>query len=150
MFRSLDIHRQQQSTFFLTEHDLPVGLRRAAIKKGKGKEKQVSQTHYPPVLLLNLLDRQNLLRTPSILESVANLLATITRLLSTLKEDYKAAPALGSVSTAQPSALSETPSNSVPVNATTNTDPEALPPTLHPEQPAERGIGNTLIKSVCS
>ena len=143
-------NNQLSSIFFLTEHDLPVGLRRAAIKKGKGKEKQVSQTHYPLVLLLNLLDRQNLLRTPSILESVVNLLATITRPLSTLKEDYKAAPASGSVLTAQPSAPSETPSDSVPVNATTNADPEALPPTLHPEHPAERGIGKIPIKPVCN
>ena len=56
-------NNQLSSVFFLTEHDLPFGMRRAAIKKGKGKEKQVSQSHYPLVLLLNLLDRQNLLST---------------------------------------------------------------------------------------
>ncbi|KAJ3821015.1 hypothetical protein F5878DRAFT_550493 [Lentinula raphanica] len=67
------------SLFFLTEHELPVGLRRAPSKKGKGKEKQVPQTHYPIVLLLGLLDRQSLLRTPSIMESVVGLLATVTR-----------------------------------------------------------------------
>jgi len=136
-------NNQLSSVFFLTEHDLPVGLRRTAIKKGKGKEKQVSQSHYPLVLLLNLLDRQNLLRTPAILESVVNLLATITRPLSTLKEDHKVVAASGSASMAQPSALSETPLDSVPVNATTNADPETLPSTQaqRPEHPAGQGTG---------
>ncbi|KAI3618920.1 ubiquitin-protein ligase [Moniliophthora roreri] len=67
------------SLFFLTEHELPAGLKRAASKKGKGKERQVPQTHYPIVLLLGLLDRQSLLRTPTIMESVVTLLATVTR-----------------------------------------------------------------------
>ncbi|KAG6874485.1 hypothetical protein C0995_010395 [Termitomyces sp. Mi166 len=74
------------SLFFLTEHELPVGLRRSASKKGKGKEKQVPQTHYPIVLLLGLLDRQSLLKTPAIMESVVGLLATVTRPLASLKD----------------------------------------------------------------
>ncbi|KAJ7132750.1 hypothetical protein C8R43DRAFT_929975 [Mycena crocata] len=74
------------SLFFLTEHELPVGLRRTASKKGKGKERQVPQTHYPIVLLLGLLDRQALLKTPSIMESVVGLLATVTRPLASTKE----------------------------------------------------------------
>ena len=134
-------NNQLSSVFFLTEHDLPVGMRRAAIKKGKGKEKQVSQSHYPLVLLLNLLDRQNLLRTPAILESVVNLLATITRPLSTLKEDRKVAEASGSASTTQPSEIPD----SALVNTTTNADLETLPPTQpeHPvEHPVEQGTGN--------
>ena len=134
-------NNQLSSIFFLTEHDLPVGLRRAA-KKGKGKEKQVSQSHYPLVLLLNLLDRQNLLRTPAILESVVNLLATITRPLSTLKEDHKVVAASDSTSAAQPS---EIPDSVPPANTTTNADLETLPPT-HPDHtvdhPVEQGTGN--------
>jgi E3 ubiquitin-protein ligase HUWE1 len=143
-------NNQLSSVFFLTEHDLPVGLRRAAIKKGKGKEKLVSQSHYPLVLLLNLLDRQNLLRTPAILESVVNLLATITRPLSTLKEDHKVVAASGSASTTQPSEIPD----SVPVSTTTNADLETLPPTQpeHPvEHPVEQGTGNIYIsKSACN
>lgn len=73
------------SLFFLTEHELPAGLRRTASKKGKGKEKLIPQTHYPIVLLLSLLDRQSLLRTPAIMESVVGLLATVTRPLASLK-----------------------------------------------------------------
>jgi E3 ubiquitin-protein ligase HUWE1 len=85
------------SLFFLTEHELPVGLRRTASKKGKGKERQAPQTHYPIVLLLGLLDRQSLLKTPSIMESVVGLLATVTRPLASTKDkkpdDPQPAPA---------------------------------------------------------
>ncbi|KAH9839447.1 uncharacterized protein C8Q71DRAFT_905985 [Rhodofomes roseus] len=77
------------SLFFLTEHELPVGLRRHASKKGKGKEKQAPQTHYPVVLLLSLLDRPSVLKTPSIVESVVTLLATVTRPLASLKDQGK-------------------------------------------------------------
>lgn len=77
---------EMSSLFFLTEHELPAGLRRSASKKGKGKEKQVPQTHYPIVLLLGLLDRQSLLKTPAIMESVVGLLATVTRPLASLKD----------------------------------------------------------------
>lgn len=73
------------SLFFLTEHELPAGLRRSSSKKGKGKEKQIPQTHYPIVLLLGLLDRQPLIRTPAIMESLVSLLATVTRPLTSLK-----------------------------------------------------------------
>ncbi|THH06601.1 hypothetical protein EW145_g3974 [Phellinidium pouzarii] len=77
------------SLFFLTEHELPVGLKRNVSKKGKGKEKQAAQSHYPIVLLLGLLDRQTLLKTPSIMDSVAGLLDAVTRPLTSLKEDVK-------------------------------------------------------------
>jgi E3 ubiquitin-protein ligase HUWE1 len=80
---------ESSSLFFLTEQEMSAGLRKLGAKKGKGKEKQISQTHYPLVLLLNLLDRQTLLRTPAILESVVGLLATITRPLTNLKEPSK-------------------------------------------------------------
>jgi E3 ubiquitin-protein ligase HUWE1 len=73
------------SLFFLTEHELPAGLRKSSGKKGKGKEKQLPQTHYPIVLLLSLLDRQPLIRTPAIMESLVGLLATVTKPLASLK-----------------------------------------------------------------
>lgn len=74
------------SIFFLTEHELSPGLRRFASKKGKGKEKQAPQMHYPVVLLLGLLDRQSLLKAPSTMESVVGLLAIVTRPLTGLKD----------------------------------------------------------------
>ena len=54
--------------------------------KGKGKEKQASQTHYPIVLLLSLLERSSLLKTPSLMESVVSLLALVTRPLVSLQQ----------------------------------------------------------------
>ncbi|KAH7888738.1 hypothetical protein F5I97DRAFT_2004510, partial [Phlebopus sp. FC_14] len=77
------------SLFFLTEHELPAGLRKGTNKKGKGKEKQVPQTHYPIVLLLGLLDRQTLLKTPSNMDSVVTLLSNVTKPLISLKSGQK-------------------------------------------------------------
>ena len=77
------------SLFFLTDHELPVGLRKAVTRKGKGKEKQMPQTYYPIVFLLLLLEKQYLLRTPAIMESIVSLLATVTRPLASLKEERK-------------------------------------------------------------
>ena len=103
------------SLFFLTEHELPVGLRRSSSKKGKGKEKQTPQTHYPIVLLLSLLDRASILRTPSIVESVVSLLATVTRPLSSLKDKDKKAEATPDTSaagaTAPPAPSAEPPTD---------------------------------------
>lgn len=79
------------SLFFLTEHELPAGMRRTTSRKGKGKEKQAPQSHYPVVLLLGLLDRHTLLKTPSIVDAVAGLLNTITKPLSSLKLPEKKA-----------------------------------------------------------
>ncbi|KAH9176780.1 hypothetical protein EDB89DRAFT_1939867, partial [Lactarius sanguifluus] len=72
---------ESSSLFFLTEQEMAVGLRKHASKKGKGKEKQAAQTQYPIVLLLSLLDRQSLLKTP--------LLETVTRPLTGLKVQQK-------------------------------------------------------------
>jgi len=80
---------EQSSLFFLTEHELPAGLRKMPSRKGKGKEKPVPQTHFPIVLLLGLLDRQSLLKTPSTMDSVVTLLSTVTKPLTSLKSDKK-------------------------------------------------------------
>jgi E3 ubiquitin-protein ligase HUWE1 len=80
---------ESSSLFFLTEQEMAVGLRRHSSKKGKGKEKQAAQTQYPIVLLLSLLDRQPLLKTPSVLELVVSLLDTVTRPLTGLKVPQK-------------------------------------------------------------
>ena len=89
---------ESSSLFFLTEQEMAVGLRRHSSKKGKGKEKQAAQTQYPIVLLLSLLDRQPLLKTPSVLELVVSLLDTVTRPLTGLKIPQK--PEAATVSTA--------------------------------------------------
>ena len=134
------------SLFFLTEHELPAGLRRAVSKKGKGKEKQAPQTHYPIILLLGLLDRQSLLKTPSIMESVVSLLATVTRPLSSIKDGSKKeveAPAASTTSTAPqepqtpPAPVSEEPAQPAA---------EAIPAPL----PVEPGTITFLILTICT
>ena len=112
------------SLFFLTEHELPAGLRRHASKKGKGKEKQAPQTHYPVVLLLSLLDRPSVLKTPSIVESVVTLLATVTRPLASLKDQAKE--------------QGETADASVSTTATSSAAASGEPPAIAP-QPMQAG-----------
>ncbi|KIJ61312.1 hypothetical protein HYDPIDRAFT_31398 [Hydnomerulius pinastri MD-312] len=104
------------SLFFLTEHELPAGLRKVATKKGKGKEKQAPQTHYPIVLLLGLLDRQSLLRTPSNMDSVVALLSTVTKPLSSLTSE---------VPEAASEPLAPTSAESAPAPSTTPATPSA-------------------------
>ncbi|KAI0666580.1 hypothetical protein C8Q78DRAFT_1176707 [Trametes maxima] len=127
------------SLFFLTEHELPVGLRRNASKKGKGKEKQAPQTHYPIVLLLSLLDRPSILRTPSIVESVVALLATVTRPLTGLKpkkDDADESSKAGAVPPTASVAESTAPSQAATSDATPSEPPlseptsTAAPPTV--------------------
>lgn len=101
------------SLFFLTENELPVGLRRSSSKKGKGKEKQPPQTHYPIVLLLGLLDRQPLIRTPVIMDSLVGLLATITRPLASLQFKEATTTPLLPPPQSTPSEMAVTPDPSV-------------------------------------
>ncbi|KAI0829944.1 hypothetical protein BC628DRAFT_1314795 [Trametes gibbosa] len=136
------------SLFFLTEHELPFGLRRSASKKGKGKEKQAPQTHFPIVLLLSLLDRPSILRTPSIVESVVALLATVTRPLGGLKNKKEetgesnkppTTPAVGQPTpgASQPAAqpLAEGASPSTETVPAPSVPPAAPAPTIEPKPP---------------
>ncbi|CEL60680.1 E3 ubiquitin-protein ligase HUWE1 [Rhizoctonia solani AG-1 IB] len=77
---------ERSSLYFLTEHELPAGMKRASSsRKGKGKEKHAPQTHFPVVQLLGLLDRPNILNSPAMLDSIASLLASISKPLASLK-----------------------------------------------------------------
>ncbi|CAK9787037.1 hypothetical protein CC85DRAFT_263373 [Cutaneotrichosporon oleaginosum] len=75
---------RQAVTYFLTEHELPVGLKKHS-KKGKGKEKFLPQKQFPIVVLMGLLDRTELLQAPGMMESLTTLLATLTRPLTALQ-----------------------------------------------------------------
>nr|XP_019010464.1 uncharacterized protein I206_04933 [Kwoniella pini CBS 10737]OCF49245.1 hypothetical protein I206_04933 [Kwoniella pini CBS 10737] len=75
--------------YFLTEHEQPVGLKKHPLKKSKGKEKIMPQTKYPIVVLLGLLDRPLLAKTPGMMETVTSLLVTITKPLAEKKPDNK-------------------------------------------------------------
>lgn len=118
---------EASSVFFVTEQELPVGLRRSGSKKGKGKEKQAPQTYYPVVLLLSQLDRQALLRTPSLMESIVGLLSLVSRPLSSLKDaaqkDNKpeASTATGATSSDTPPAGSTTTATPTNTNESAGT-----------------------------
>ena len=77
---------EQSPLFFLTEQETIVGLNRRSAKKGKGKEKAVSSTSYPIIVLLGLLDRPALLKTQSMMDSLTLLLSGITKSLSVLQK----------------------------------------------------------------
>lgn len=74
------------SLYFLTEQELPHSLQRSPSKKGKGKERQESPTHYPFVQLLTLLERHHLLQQSHMLDAVSSLLCTVTKPLAILRE----------------------------------------------------------------
>lgn len=114
------------SLFFLSEHELPAGLRKVNTKKGKGKEKQAPQTHYPIVLLLGLLDRQSLLRTPSIMDSVVSLLSTVTKPLVSLTSEKESVPTGAPASSNDPaSSISSAPSPPTAPDAPRHQEPSA-------------------------
>ncbi|KAK8853332.1 hypothetical protein IAR55_004036 [Kwoniella newhampshirensis] len=79
-------------SYFLTEHEQPVGLRKHTSRKGKGKEKMLPQTKFPIVVLLGLLERPLLAKTPGMMETVTSLLATITRPLLEFKSQTAVSP----------------------------------------------------------
>lgn len=121
------------SMFFLTEHELPIGLRRGTSKKGKGKEKQIPQTHFPIVLLLGLLDRQPLLKTPSLMEFVVALLALVTKPLASLQDKTKPEPKQTEASSSTP--VTAPTSNEPPQASATAAQP--LQATAQTETPSE-------------
>lgn len=108
---------QQAVTYFLTEHEQPVGLKKVPTKKGKGKEKYLPQTKFPIVILIGLLDRPTLLKTPGMMESLTGLLAAITKPLASLQnqkepaaiDNKPAADAASSTTPAQPAAATTAP-----------------------------------------
>ncbi|WWC64740.1 uncharacterized protein I303_107351 [Kwoniella dejecticola CBS 10117] len=79
------------ANYFLTEHEQLVGLKRHPAKKGKGKEKILPQSKFPIVVLLDLLDRPLLAKTPGMMETVTSLLVTITKPLTEKTTDDKPA-----------------------------------------------------------
>ncbi|KAG9103766.1 hypothetical protein FRC06_008224 [Ceratobasidium sp. 370] len=120
---------ERSSLYFLTEHEIPVGMKRTSSRKGKGKEKHAPQTHFPVVLLLSLLDRPNILNSPAMLDSVASLLASITKPLAALKTPQQVEPAAPA---AGPS--SEAPSADPP---TTTANPAEDKPSTSPDTAKE-------------
>ncbi|WVQ77455.1 hypothetical protein IAR50_007141 [Cryptococcus sp. DSM 104548] len=88
------------ASYFLSEHEQTAGLRKQSSKKNKGKERSLPQTKFPIVILLGLLDRPLLAKTPGLMDTVTALLLTITKPLAERKADEgqtKPAATAGSV-----------------------------------------------------
>jgi E3 ubiquitin-protein ligase HUWE1 len=75
--------------FFLTEHDTGVGLKRSLSRKGKGKENKANK--YALNTLLALLDRNLIMDSSSVMESLSTLLNMITTPLQALQRKQKEA-----------------------------------------------------------
>ena len=120
---------ERASFFFLTEHDVLVGLKRATTKKGKGKEKQILQTKYPLVVLLGLLDRPSLLKNSSMMDALTGLLVNVTRPLTTLPPPAPSDPSKDGMKDSMMSILTSTlPSSTstvVPAAPATPSNPPA-------------------------
>lgn len=117
--------------YFLSEQDVLPGAKRPSSRKGKGKEKPLPTTHFPVSLLLALLDREHLLKSPAMMAMVAQLLATVTKPLTTLK-DAETTPAPDQL--APPSASASAPETSnVQVDTTTNSQAPTNPTTSNGE-----------------
>lgn len=97
---------EASSLYFLSEQEALPGNKRSSTKKGKAKEKPLPSTQYPVVLLLALLDRESLVKSPAMMGMVAQLLANVTRPLVGLKEPepFRRDEALPSVSAPEPDA----------------------------------------------
>ncbi|KAF8712347.1 hypothetical protein RHS03_01066, partial [Rhizoctonia solani] len=128
---------ERSPLYFLTEHELPAGMKRVpSSRKGKGKEKHAPQTHFPVVQLLGLLDRPNILNSPAMLDSIASLLASITKPLSSLKTAPQTqTQTIESVSAPTPAPTAEnapTDLSSAPTTGSTDNKPSDQTGKYHP------------------
>lgn len=77
-------------SYFLSEHDISTGLKRATSKKGKGKEiTPPKSSKYALNTLLSLLDRKMITESSSVMDQLSGLLSEITRPLTILKKEKK-------------------------------------------------------------
>ena len=74
-------------SFFLTEHNGGMVLRRLSSKKGKARENRASR--YPLNSLLSLLDRKLVMESPTVMEQLSTLLNCVTQPLNALLRKEK-------------------------------------------------------------
>lgn len=73
--------------FFLTEHETPAAMKLKTLRKGKAKENRSNK--FALNSLLSLLDRKVILDSPSCMEQLTNLLASVTQPLTILLKKEK-------------------------------------------------------------
>lgn len=151
----------QAPLFFLTEQEVVVGLNRRSSKKGKGKEKATPSTTYPIIVLLSLLDRPALLKTQAMMDSLTQLLSTITKALAVLQRkasDTEAArdapPASGEApppTTADPAVIDPTAAAAPAADTASSAAPATATATVATDAPkdaekTEQTPGDVLLK----
>ncbi|KAE9376104.1 hypothetical protein N431DRAFT_333518 [Stipitochalara longipes BDJ] len=112
--------------FFLTEHDNTGALKRSLSRKGKGKENKASK--YPLNSLLSLLDRELIMDSSSVMESLSTLLNMITSPLQALQRKQKEAEEVKKTEVA-PSVTDTAASVASPETTTTNNEQASEPQT---------------------
>lgn len=76
-------NNEQVSIYFLSEHEVPVPNKKAPQKKSRSN-KASTQTTYPIVVLLRLLERPQILQASNLMEMLTALLAMLTKPLMQL------------------------------------------------------------------
>lgn len=71
-------NNEQVAIYFLSEHEVPIPNKKAAQKKGRNN-KAATQTTYPIVILLRLLERPQILQASNLMEMLTALLAMLTK-----------------------------------------------------------------------
>ncbi|KAF8750975.1 hypothetical protein RHS01_08862 [Rhizoctonia solani] len=122
---------ERSPLYFLTEHELPAGMKHS----------------FPVVQLLGLLDRPNILNSPAMLDSIASLLASITKPLSSLKTAPQTqTQATESVSAPTPAPTAEnapTDLSSAPTTGSTDNKPSDQTATKEPSEETPESILRT-------
>ncbi|KAI9848797.1 MAG: hypothetical protein M1838_000378 [Thelocarpon superellum] len=112
-------------SFFLTEHETAIGLKRTSGKKGKGKEKDGKASRFALNALLGLLDRKMIIESSTVMEQLSNLLNSITHPLTMLlKKDApneEAASTALAATTAMTAITEQAASTPIPTEAPTLT-----------------------------
>ncbi|KAG8764160.1 hypothetical protein FRC11_003016 [Ceratobasidium sp. 423] len=135
---------ERSPLYFLTEHELPAGMKRtSSSRKGKGKEKHAPQTHFPVVQLFGLLDRPNILNSPAMLDSIASLLASISKPLASLKSVPQAQTAESAPESTTTTENAPADSSSAPTTGSTENKPSDQPATKESTEETPESILRT-------
>ncbi|KFY45111.1 hypothetical protein V494_01149 [Pseudogymnoascus sp. VKM F-4513 (FW-928)] len=123
-------------SFFLTEHESAVsGLKRNASRKGKGKDTKALK--FPLNSLLILLDRQLIMESSPVMESLSDLLSRVTAPLQTFERKQKEAEEAAKKAAEKPAAPEGEAAPTEQQGETMDTEPAA--PAATEAAPAEAG-----------
>lgn len=111
-------NNEQVSIYFLSEQEVPMPNRKPTQKKGRAN-KAATQTTYPIVILLRLLERSQILQASNLMEMLTALLAMLTKPLTQLPQK----PVLSTESVGE----QQGQSGSNPASATTENAASAEP-----------------------